>query len=718
MNDIQNHYLTSNTKKEEKTNYGNDNMKSNNTNKEDENKKIWENVVLPNSTNMNYNNNNKTQINFNKGEWMNCSGVNTSFDNGAENGNIYFGNANQNVNKEGMAVNNMAKIPLPNNNNKTEINSNNNFIPPNSININNTQYNKNQLCVNKNEINKYKLSQIGLKNKPFPILPSPSIQINKSFSASFTPRNQISNQKNDNKNIDYDMLHANNSSNKKPQPLDFLEPIQNDYAMIQYKTTTPLFSPNLNIIHKRNNVNTTYKAEPFRNFNMDTKMYFSKYMQRDDITPSQNSSAFLNDTFNLDTTFFINALTSENVDPQNQQNQQQPIPLNYSQRQPSNVYQIPQGQSQVYNNNELNKNNNHYMFHSKPNDAVLNKKRIRNSPFNNLNISTLNTIQSPHNDGFIPPKNPRNYGYKSTKNIMTNPQKQAVSPNVNVNFNNQTLLNTSNWKRFMNHNQSEPSTPDYKGNNYFDQVDLAFEEFDEYNNHSPIIDPNKKFFNQTSNSILNVDNSMLLEQNDVINKNQSVREFETSMYDKEIKPYKSKIIICEKEGKTSVTAMVSSDHLKGNKNIPIVNTNENETHKDLRSNSFKHNNQGEANEFNQQLTEHNGNNIEQPYSNVKTNENEVISTFDDGTHNQRSKIYSQSVEKEINNDDRLSQNINKFTTKKEDLNYNITNGKKKNTKKQGTATKKRKMSKKKEEKKKEENYKPEINEVTNNENHE
>ena len=692
-------------------------MKSNNTNKEDENKKIWENVVLPNSTNMNYNNNNKTQINFNKGEWMNCSGVNTSFDNGAENGNIYFGNANQNVNKEGMAVNNMAKIPLPNNNNKTEINSNNNFIPPNSININNTQYNKNQLCVNKNEINKYKLSQIGLKNKPFPILPSPSIQINKSFSASFTPRNQISNQKNDNKNIDYDMLHANNSSNKKPQPLDFLEPIQNDYAMIQYKTTTPLFSPNLNIIHKRNNVNTTYKAEPFRNFNMDTKMYFSKYMQRDDITPSQNSSAFLNDTFNLDTTFFINALTSENVDPQNQQNQQQPIPLNYSQRQPSNVYQIPQGQSQVYNNNELNKNNNHYMFHSKPNDAVLNKKRIRNSPFNNLNISTLNTIQSPHNDGFIPPKNPRNYGYKSTKNIMTNPQKQAVSPNVNVNFNNQTLLNTSNWKRFMNHNQSEPSTPDYKGNNYFDQVDLAFEEFDEYNNHSPIIDPNKKFFNQTSNSILNVDNSMLLEQNDVINKNQSVREFETSMYDKEIKPYKSKIIICEKEGKTSVTAMVSSDHLKGNKNIPIVNTNENETHKDLRSNSFKHNNQGEANEFNQQLTEHNGNNIEQPYSNVKTNENEVISTFDDGTHNQRSKIYSQSVEKEINNDDRLSQNINKFTTKKEDLNYNITNGKKKNTKKQGTATKKRKMSKKKEEKKKEENYKPEINEVTNNENH-
>ena len=717
MNDIQNHYLTSNTKKEEKTNYGNDNMKSNNTNKEDENKKIWENVVLPNSTNMNYNNNNKTQINFNKGEWMNCSGVNTSFDNGAENGNIYFGNANQNVNKEGMAVNNMAKIPLPNNNNKTEINSNNNFIPPNSININNTQYNKNQLCVNKNEINKYKLSQIGLKNKPFPILPSPSIQINKSFSASFTPRNQISNQKNDNKNIDYDMLHANNSSNKKPQPLDFLEPIQNDYAMIQYKTTTPLFSPNLNIIHKRNNVNTTYKAEPFRNFNMDTKMYFSKYMQRDDITPSQNSSAFLNDTFNLDTTFFINALTSENVDPQNQQNQQQPIPLNYSQRQPSNVYQIPQGQSQVYNNNELNKNNNHYMFHSKPNDAVLNKKRIRNSPFNNLNISTLNTIQSPHNDGFIPPKNPRNYGYKSTKNIMTNPQKQAVSPNVNVNFNNQTLLNTSNWKRFMNHNQSEPSTPDYKGNNYFDQVDLAFEEFDEYNNHSPIIDPNKKFFNQTSNSILNVDNSMLLEQNDVINKNQSVREFETSMYDKEIKPYKSKIIICEKEGKTSVTAMVSSDHLKGNKNIPIVNTNENETHKDLRSNSFKHNNQGEANEFNQQLTEHNGNNIEQPYSNVKTNENEVISTFDDGTHNQRSKIYSQSVEKEINNDDRLSQNINKFTTKKEDLNYNITNGKKKNTKKQGTATKKRKMSKKKEEKKKEENYKPEINEVTNNENH-
>ena len=145
MNDIQNHYLTSNTKKEEKTNYGNDNMKSNNTNKEDENKKIWENVVLPNSTNMNYNNNNKTQINFNKGEWMNCSGVNTSFDNGAENGNIYFGNANQNVNKEGMAVNNMAKIPLPNNNNKTEINSNNNFIPPNSININNTQYNKNQL---------------------------------------------------------------------------------------------------------------------------------------------------------------------------------------------------------------------------------------------------------------------------------------------------------------------------------------------------------------------------------------------------------------------------------------------------------------------------------------------------------------------------------------------------------------------------------------------
>ena len=692
-------------------------MKSNNTNKEDENKKIWENVVLPNSTNMNYNNNNKTQINFNKGEWMNCSGVNTSFDNGAENGNIYFGNANQNVNKEGMAVNNMAKIPLPNNNNKTEINSNNNFIPPNSININNTQYNKNQLCVNKNEINKYKLSQIGLKNKPFPILPSPSIQINKSFSASFTPRNQISNQKNDNKNIDYDMLHANNSSNKKPQPLDFLEPIQNDYAMIQYKTTTPLFSPNLNIIHKRNNVNTTYKAEPFRNFNMDTKMYFSKYMQRDDITPSQNSSAFLNDTFNLDTTFFINALTSENVDPQNQQNQQQPIPLNYSQRQPSNVYQIPQGQSQVYNNNELNKNNNHYMFHSKPNDAVLNKKRIRNSPFNNLNISTLNTIQSPHNDGFIPPKNPRNYGYKSTKNIMTNPQKQAVSPNVNVNFNNQTLLNTSNWKRFMNHNQSEPSTPDYKGNNYFDQVDLAFEEFDEYNNHSPIIDPNKKFFNQTSNSILNVDNSMLLEQNDVINKNQSVREFETSMYDKEIKPYKSKIIICEKEGKTSVTAMVSSDHLKGNKNIPIVNTNENETHKDLRSNSFKHNNQGEANEFNQQLTEHNGNNIEQPYSNVKTNENEVISTFDDGTHNQRSKIYSQSVEKEINNDDRLSQNINKFTTKKEDLNYNITNGKKKNTKKQGTATKKRKMSKKKEEKKKEDNYKPEINEVTNNENH-
>jgi hypothetical protein len=245
----------------------------------------------------------------------------------------------------------------------------------------------------------------------------------------------------------------------------------------------------------------------------------------------------------------------------------------------------------------------------------------------------------------------------------------------------------------MNHNQSEPSTPDYKGNNYFDQVDLAFEEFDEYNNHSPIIDPNKKLFNQTSNSILNVDNSMLLEQNDVINKNQSVREFETSMYDKEIKPYKSKIIICEKEGKTSVTAMVSNDHLNGNKNIPKVNTNENETHKDLRSNSFKHNNQGEANELNQQSTEHNGNNVEQPYSNVKTNENEVISTFDDGTHNQRSKIYSQSVEKEINNDDKLSQNVNKFTTKKEDLNYNNTNGKKKNTKKQGTATKKRKMSK-------------------------
>lgn len=712
MNDIQNHYLTSNTKKEEKTNDGNDNMKNNSANKEDENKKIWENVVLPNSTNMYYNNN--TQINFNKGGW-NGDG-NTSFDNGVEDCNIYFGNANQNVNKDGMTMNNMAKIPLPNNN-KTGMNLNNNFIPPNSININNTQYNKNQLCVKKNEMNKQKISQIGLKNKPFPILPSPCVQINKSFSASFTPRNQISNQKNDNNNIDYDMLHANNSSNKKPQPLDFLEPIQNDYAMIQYKTTTPLFSPNLNIINKGNNVNTTYKAEPFRNFNIDNKMHFSKYMQRGDITPSQNSSAFLNDTFNLDTTFFINALTSENVDPQNQQNQQQPISLNYSQRQQSNVYQIPQGESQVYNNDELNKNNNHYMFHSKPNDAVLNKKRIRNSPLNNLNISTLNAIQSPHNDGFIPPKNPRNYGYKSTKNIMTNPQKQTISPNINVNFNNQTLLNTSNWKRFMNHNQSEPSTPDYKGNNYFDQVDLAFEEFDEYNNHSPIIDPNKKLFNQTSNSILNVDNSMLLEQNDVINKNQSVREFETSMYDKEIKPYKSKIIICEKEGKTSVTAMVSNDHLNGNKNIPKVNTNENETHKDLRSNSFKHNNQGEANELNQQSTEHNGNNVEQPYSNVKTNENEVISTFDDGTHNQRSKIYSQSVEKEINNDDKLSQNVNKFTTKKEDLNYNNTNGKKKNTKKQGTATKKRKMSKKKEEKKKEDNNKPEINEVNNNENH-
>lgn len=711
MNDIQNHYLTSNTKKVEKTNDGNSNVKNNNTNKEDENKKLWENVGLPNSTNTNYNN---TQINFNKGGWIGDG--NTSFDNGAEDCNIYFGNANQNVNKDGMAMNNMAKIPLPNNN-KTGMNLNNNFIPPNSININNTQYNKHQLCVNKNEINKQKISQIGLKNKPFPILPSPSVQINKSFSASFTPRNQISNQKNDNKNIDYDVLHANNSSNKKPQPLDFLEPIQNDYAMIQYKTTTPLFSPNLNIINKGNNVNTTYKAEPFRNFNIDNKMHFNKYMQRGDITPSQNSSAFLNDTFNLDTTFFINALTSENVDPQNQQNQQQPIPLNYTQRQPSNVYQIPQGQSQVYNNDELNKNNHHYMFHSKPNDAVLNKKRIRNSPLNNLNISTLNAIQSPHNDGFIPPKNPRNYGYKSTKNIMTNPQKQTISPNVNVNFNNQTLLNTSNWKRFMNHNQSEPSTPDYKGNNYFDQVDLAFEEFDEYNNHSPIIDPNKKFFNQTSNSILNVDNSMLLEQNDAINKNQSVREFETSMYDKEIKPYKSKIIICEKEGKTSVTAMVSNDHLKGNKNIQKVNTNENETHKDLRSNSFKHNNQGEANEFNQQSIEHNGHNVEQPYSNVKTNENEVISTFDDGTHNQRSKIYSQSVEKEINNDDKLSQNVNKFTTKKEDLNYNKTNGKKKNTKKQGTATKKRKMSKKKEEKKKEDDYKPEINEVNNNENH-
>ena len=167
--------------------------------------------------------------------------------------------------------------------------------------------------------------------------------------------------------------------------------------------------------------------------------------------------------------------------------------------------------------------------------------------------------------------------------------------------------------------------------------------------------------------------------------------------------------------------MVSNDNSKGNKGITKVNSNNNETYKDLRSNSFKPNSHGEANGINNQPTEHIGNNVEQAYSNVKTNENEIISTFDDGANNQRSKIYSQGVEKEINNENNLSQHVNKFSTKKDDLNYHNINGKKskeKNIKKQGNVTKKRKISKRKEETKKEENYKPEINEVTNNENHE
>lgn len=434
-----------------------------------------------------------------------------------------------------------------NNNNKTSISSNNINVHCGSSSNRNDMINEKSFDNKIAEYNYYSNNN----NKESNTNNSNIIQIqnnnnnnNKQLSI-LTPNSNIQHQHLHETNEHIHFPNANNSiSSSKPKPLDYLEPFQNEYPFIQYKHPS-LCSPSIALLNKR--TSTSKANNILHNIHSNSKpptmhKYISQY-GGDTLTP-QTNSACLSDTFNLDTTFFINALTAENIDP----HQSMQMHIHKPHLQPLH--------NQLYNE--------HYNYTTNPkqnNEMILNHKRVRNnSPLKQFNISTLNVIQSPrNNDLFIPPKNPNNISHKPSTTFISG--NTTTNNNTNTNTNNQLFINSS---KYNNDTQRETTSPEIKGNDYFDQVDLAFEEFDEYNNnntHSPIIDPNKKHF-ISINSDMNMS-----EMNMNMNMNKQ------SNLSKEIKPYKSKIIISEKAGRTSVTAIASNELSTTNNNSNNNNNN-------------------------------------------------------------------------------------------------------------------------------------------------